>query len=142
MKGVLVIGIIFLFLGVAVQPAFAVDVSITKASESKDDCEICPKVSNQHIVLIKSLLNRLERSKEFNFDTSYLGSLDICDILYKIVSVLSIPLLFFASLSVLLADNSVILNILQSIFMLYTFGIFAFPFILYFNVFDCHELYW
>ncbi|UCF49716.1 MAG: hypothetical protein JSU91_08205, partial [Thermoplasmatales archaeon] len=55
----LVVGIIVLLLGIGIQPAIA-NVSNISISDSKDDCEICPKVSNKNLVLIKSLINRLE----------------------------------------------------------------------------------
>ena len=54
---ILVIGVVVLFIGVGIQPALAVNHNVT---ESKDDCDLCPKVSNQNIGLIKSLINRLE----------------------------------------------------------------------------------
>jgi hypothetical protein len=54
----LVVGVIVLFIGVGVQPAFAVT-SIT--SDSDDECNLCPKLSKQHIVRVKSLLDRLEK---------------------------------------------------------------------------------
>lgn len=55
----LVVGIIILFLGAGFQPAIA-DVSNIYNSDSEDDCDICPKVSKQHIVRIKSLIDRLD----------------------------------------------------------------------------------
>ena len=57
----LVVGVIVLFIGVAVQPAFA-DVSNTSVSDNDDGCNLCAKkVSKQHLTLIESLLNRLEK---------------------------------------------------------------------------------
>jgi hypothetical protein len=53
----LVVGIIVLLLGIGIQPAIAVN---HNATHTEDDCEICPKISNQNIVLIKSLFNRLK----------------------------------------------------------------------------------
>lgn len=50
--------VILLFVSVGIQPAFAVTPNST---DGEEDCDICPKVSNQYIVLIKSLLNRLEK---------------------------------------------------------------------------------
>jgi hypothetical protein len=40
----LIIGVIILFVGVGVQPAFAVDVS-----NNEDECNLCPKVSKKNI---------------------------------------------------------------------------------------------
>ena len=55
------VGIILLFIGVAVQPAFANEVSTTTSSDTEDECDICPKASKSHLVLIKSLINRVEK---------------------------------------------------------------------------------
>ena len=52
---ILIIGVVVLFFGVGIQPAIAVN-----ATDSEDDCKICPKASNQNLVLIKSLINRLK----------------------------------------------------------------------------------
>ena len=61
----LVVGITILFLGVGIQPAIAV---IPKISDGEDYCDICPKkISKSHLVLIESLLNRLEN---YNYQLS------------------------------------------------------------------------
>lgn len=57
---ILVLGIIVLFIGVGIQPAIANNVSITTASDSEEDCNLCPKVSTSRFVRLKSLLNRLD----------------------------------------------------------------------------------
>ena len=44
-KGI-VIGIIILFLGVGVQPVFANDVSISKTSDKKEECNLCPSIED------------------------------------------------------------------------------------------------
>jgi hypothetical protein len=55
----IVVGIIALFLGLAIQPSVAVQPDIT---ESDKDCNLCAKkVSKSHLILIEILLNRLER---------------------------------------------------------------------------------
>ena len=54
----LIVGVIVLFIGVGIQPAFAVT---PNDSDSEDDCNLCPKVSNLHLVRLKNLLNRLEK---------------------------------------------------------------------------------
>ena len=52
------IGITFLFLGIAINPAIAVD---PISSDNEDDCNLCAKrVSKTYLVLLKSLLNRVE----------------------------------------------------------------------------------
>jgi hypothetical protein len=55
----LVVGVIVLFIGVGVQPAFALNESAS-ISDDEDDCNLCPKVSKQHIVRIKDLIDRLD----------------------------------------------------------------------------------
>ncbi|UCF49492.1 MAG: hypothetical protein JSU91_07020 [Thermoplasmatales archaeon] len=55
----LVVGVIVLFIGVGVQPAIA-DVSNISISDSNEDCNLCPKVSKQHIVRIKGLIDGLD----------------------------------------------------------------------------------
>ena len=58
---ILVFGIIVLFLGVSIQPAFAVNIS-KSFSNNEDECTLClQKISKSHIVLFYSLLNRLEK---------------------------------------------------------------------------------
>ena len=60
MKKALVVGIIVLFIGVGVQPAFANEVSITnKTSDVEEDCN-CNPVSNLHLVRLERILNRVE----------------------------------------------------------------------------------
>jgi hypothetical protein len=59
-KKILALGIIILFLGVGIQPAIATIEPET--SDSDDDCNLCTKkVRKSHLVLLKSLLNRLEK---------------------------------------------------------------------------------
>ena len=53
----LVVGVIVLFIGVGIQPAFAVT---PDTSDSDEDCNICPKVSNLRLVLLERLVNRFE----------------------------------------------------------------------------------
>ena len=55
----LVVGVIVLFIGVGIQPAFAVT---PDKSESDDDCNLfAKKISKPHLVLLKSLLNIIDR---------------------------------------------------------------------------------
>jgi hypothetical protein len=56
----LIVGVIVIFIGVGVQPAVAVDVK-NYISKNEKECDICPKVSKSHIVLVDSLLNRMEK---------------------------------------------------------------------------------
>ena len=53
----LVVGVILLFIGISIQPAFAIN---SISSDNEEDCSICPKVSKQHLVRLKSLINRAE----------------------------------------------------------------------------------
>ena len=63
----LVFGIIILFVGVGVQPAFA-NVSINTLNEGEDDCEICPSIkrikSLAHIKENKILYNMINEQLE------------------------------------------------------------------------------
>ena len=60
-KEILILGIIFLFIGLGINPAFAVEISNDTTSEDIEDCD-CEVTDNFDIVRIKSLLNRAERS--------------------------------------------------------------------------------
>lgn len=66
----LTVAIFLLFLGVSVQPSIAIT---SESLDNEDDCEICPKVSKSHLLLIKSFLNRLE---EYDDELSVLCKLD------------------------------------------------------------------
>lgn len=57
----LALSIIVLFIGVGIQPAFAVDISKVRPSENIEDCD-CQVTDNFDIVKIRDLLNRAERS--------------------------------------------------------------------------------
>lgn len=104
----LAVAVILLFIGVGIQPAIA-KLSIITTSDNEDDCNLCPKVSNQHLVRLKSLISRLETlntklsvlSKHYpEFEGKYNGILNIlntdkildnsyplrCKILYEIMN--------------------------------------------------------
>jgi len=94
----LVVGVIVLFIGVGIQPAIANNVSISKASKSEEDCDICPKVSKSHILILKNLISRLEKydtqlsvlSKQYpEFEKKYQEISNITKNLKDINSVLS-----------------------------------------------------
>ena len=54
---ILVVAVIILFIGIGIQPAFAVT---SDTSESEDDCNLCPKkVSNQHYDKVEVMINIL-----------------------------------------------------------------------------------
>jgi hypothetical protein len=57
----LVLGIIFLFIGVGIQPAFANDFSKNVLNDNKDDCDVCLSIKK-----IKSLTNKKENKKLYN----------------------------------------------------------------------------
>ena len=61
----LVIGTTILFLGISVQTSIATVqpkyIDVEYSSDIEEDCEICPKVSNQNRFLIKILIKRLEK---------------------------------------------------------------------------------
>ena len=48
----LAVAVILLFIGVSVNPAIAVK---SDSTDSDDDCDLCPKVSNQQIYKLKSI---------------------------------------------------------------------------------------
>jgi len=52
--------VIILFIGIGINPAFAIDISKVRPSENIEDCN-CQVDDNYDIVKIKSLLNRAER---------------------------------------------------------------------------------
>jgi hypothetical protein len=54
----LVVGVIVLFIGVGLQPGIAIDVS-KSISDSEDDCNLCPRVSNQHNDSVEVIINIL-----------------------------------------------------------------------------------
>ena len=58
-KEILILGIIFLFIGVGIQPAFAIEISNIKPSENVEDCN-CGIADNYDTVRVKSLLTRAE----------------------------------------------------------------------------------
>ena len=74
----LVVAVIVLFIGVGIQPALA-DVSYTTVSDSDEDCNLCPKVSNLHLVRLKSLLYRLEKYDNL---LSVTGKMNIKDVAF------------------------------------------------------------
>jgi hypothetical protein len=108
----LAVAVIILFIGVGIQPAFA-DVSNTSVSDSIEDCNLCPKVSDKHLFRLRILLNRIEifnnelndiskqnPKVEENFqklldNISYLQVLNnksrICEILDKIIIEFYLP---------------------------------------------------
>jgi hypothetical protein len=54
----LAVSVIVLFIGLGIQPAFAIT---SNSIESDDDCNLCPKASKKHIDRLINLLDRLER---------------------------------------------------------------------------------
>lgn len=53
----LVFAIIFLFIGITIQQTIAVN---PMSSKGREDCNICPKLSNLHRMYLKNLSKRLE----------------------------------------------------------------------------------
>jgi len=69
-KNGLVLGVILLFIGVVFQPSVAVN---PISSDNEEDCDICPKVSNQHLVRLRSLIDKVET---LNNDISLMSRLN------------------------------------------------------------------
>jgi hypothetical protein len=57
----LVVGIVVLFIGVVVQPAYAVDTKQSIDDNMSEDCKECNEVSDANLIKLKSLLNRIEQ---------------------------------------------------------------------------------
>jgi len=72
MKKLLAVGVIVLFLGLAFQPTFAINLS-KSISDDECECDICPKVSKQYFVRLKSLINIIDR---YNNPLSVLSKLN------------------------------------------------------------------
>ena len=60
LKKILAVGIIILFIGVGIQPAFAVDTKTSVVNQQKEENCGCEVVSKSNLVKVKRLLNRLE----------------------------------------------------------------------------------
>lgn len=62
-KKVLITGIISLFIGIGLQPAFANEVSIANTTDILEGCKCGQPVKNNLIDRLKSLMNRFEKTK-------------------------------------------------------------------------------
>lgn len=163
----LIIGIIFLFVGIAFQPAVAVT---PNATESEDECNLCPKINNQQITIFKSLIYRLERQinklsvlskqnpimkrkyqeisdgiatlKEMNVESNSDDYPKICDFLGKLVSISGPTFLFVAILLNYIRATGLEIIYLISTILSIPIVIFTWiPLIAYFGIFDCYDFY-
>ena len=58
---ILTIGIIVLFVGVGIHPAFAVETKQSMANKaSEEECWECKEIDSRHLVILERQLNRLE----------------------------------------------------------------------------------
>ena len=130
----LVFGVIVLFIGIGIQPAFAVT---PDKSDNDDDCKLCPKVSNLHFVRLKNLLNRVEKydnilsvlskhnSKEINKELKPNKPLNdypiTCNILDKILNRHINRTIWFENLCYKFKNIPILYNILVSFFHIYFF---------------------
>jgi hypothetical protein len=106
----LVIGVIVLFIGVGIQPAFAKNVSIRKISDKEDDCSLCAKKFNRlQLVLNIIYLNRLE-----NYKNQVLEKESFCDKLERIINFFIPIMVSLESIGILLSDLG--FKIIQYIF--------------------------
>jgi hypothetical protein len=163
----LVIGVIVLFIGIGIQPAIANNVSITKASESEDDCDICPTITNRNLARVKSMVNKIENNdnslsllskqcpkiavkyqeisnkiinsnKDLEHNIPLVSSLTICDI----IALFMFPILMFGAPFLNLYDysieNSKVLLFIISLLGIAVAQIFWLPTtIIYYYVFKC-----
>ena len=59
----LVVGVIILFVGIGIQPAFAVT---SNSTGNKDDCNLCPKINKQQI---DKLITRLDKYEKYDIQS-------------------------------------------------------------------------
>jgi len=167
MKGVLVIGIMFLFVGIAFQPAIAFT---PNSFDSEDDCDICPKVNNQQITILKSFIYRLERQinklsvlyeqnpiikrkyqeisneiatlKEMNVESNLDDYPKICGFL-EILGGITLKIFFLMTLigNYIRVLGGEIVYKISSILALPILVLLWIPLILYFGIFDCYDFY-
>ena len=57
---ILVVGVIVLFIGIGIQPAFAVDTKTTISNNQNEDCKSCDEVSESDLIKIDKLLNKVD----------------------------------------------------------------------------------
>ena len=83
----LVVGVIVLFIGVGIQPAFA-DVSNISKSESNENCDICPSiedlVDNEDVKKYQKLLDKINSLKEEDEELN--SNTPLCDWIYEITN--------------------------------------------------------
>ena len=160
----LVVGVIVLFIGIGIQPAFAVT---TDVSDS-DVCDICPKVSKSYIFRIRRMIDRLVKydnqlSGLFNHilknDEEFLDLHDkitppekissnnsICNLIYNYFIVLFLRAVLFSMLLEKIYDTffplfSTILDIIYELLMAKFIFVSAILVNLNF-LFDCPDWYW
>jgi len=88
-KNGLVMVVIVLFIGVAVQPSIAIN---PISSDNEEDCSICPKVIKTHLVRLKEILLRFET---LNTNGWFPGNIILCTFLYFLAFIVT----FFAMLT-------------------------------------------
>ena len=90
-KNGLVVGVLLLFVGVAVQPSIAVNPIST---DNEDDCNICPKVSNlKELEKYRELSDKITTLKEMNKESKLDSPLRYHIVICSILTIISIPVL-------------------------------------------------
>ncbi len=115
----LVVGVILLFIGIAVQPSIAV---IPISSDNEEDCNICHPFSNlQEIEKYKELSNRFitlkEMNRKINPITPREDNQTICKILWLVLGVFVGPMITLDKI-ITSFEGSKLWNILEPIFYL------------------------
>ncbi len=163
----LVIGVIILFIGIGIQPAIASNISITKTSDSEDECNLCPSVTKKNLVRLKGIVNSIDKydnilskfskrdpqiavkyqelsnvifnsNNELEYNLPIQNNMSICDILVLLL----FPILMFGSPFFKLYDysveNSKLLLLFISLLGIAVTNIFWLPTaITYFYIFKC-----
>jgi len=110
----LVIGIVVLFIGVGIQPAFANNVSISKKSDKENDCNLCAKkvnrlnyYNNQLSLLYRQhpeFKEKYKNLKEKILNYQVLDKDSFCDKLESIMNFFIPIMVSLESIGILLSD--------------------------------------
>ena len=57
---ILALCVVLCFIGIGIQPAFAIDIKQSISKDETEECEDCKELSNAELVKVKQLINRVE----------------------------------------------------------------------------------